>query len=228
MDKKNWLYNEFKQVGTDYNDLNEIKAYDNRMQLIRDLKKEKEIMLQLLNPKKSDVILEIGSGTGEFTIELAKKSKKVVALDVSKGMIDYAELKLNNLGIKNVEFIHNGFLTFDLKEDAFDIVYSSIALHHLPDFWKLIALKKIHRILKKNGYFYLRDVIYSFNLNNYIKCLDSWIERSNSSKESVIRHISDEYSTTSSIMEIIIKESGFSIEKKKFPDDIYAIYLCKK
>ena len=41
-----------------------------------------------------------------------------------------------------------------------DIVYSRYALHHLPDFWKVMALRRVRAMLRPGGIFRLWDVVY--------------------------------------------------------------------
>jgi putative AdoMet-dependent methyltransferase len=42
-----------------------------------------------------------------------------------------------------------GFLNYEHNGPPLDMIVSNLALHHLPDFWKMIALKRIHEMLHK-------------------------------------------------------------------------------
>jgi len=227
---KDWFYNEFNQVGTDYMDLNQVKIYDEKMNKLRNINAEVNILCKLIDIQPSYRILEIGCGTGEFSIALGKKSKELVALDVSSVMIEYAKHKAGKIGLDNINFYNNGFLTYKYDGIPFDAVITSLALHHLPDFWKLIALKRIHSMLKQEGYFYLYDVVYSFEPDEYIKYFNQWTKALKKKKidDGGITHIKSEYSTTSKIMESIIKEAGFMIEYKDLNNKMFAVYLCRK
>lgn len=228
--KKNYHYNEFKSLGTDYNDLEEIRIYDQRMATLRDIKKEIEDTIKVIGLNKQDSLLEIGCGTGEFCIEAAKRCKNVIALDVSKNMLDYAKNKALGRGVNNISFINAGFLSYEHQGELLDLVVSSIALHHLPDFWKLIALKNINSILKDKGKFYLHDVVFSFDTRNFEKAVEGWINQSNDDRmrKNMSKHISEEFSTTNWIMEGLIEHAGFSIEFKEYKSDFFASYLCVK
>lgn len=228
--KKNYHYNEFKSLGTDYNDLEEIKIYDQRMATLRDIKKEIEDAIKVIGLTKQDSLLEIGCGTGEFCIEAAKRCKNVIALDVSKNMLDYAKNKALGRGVNNISFINAGFLSYEHQGELLDLVVSSIALHHLPDFWKLMALKNINSMLKDKGKFYLHDVVFSFDTRNFEKAVEDWINKSSDDRmrKNMSKHISEEFSTTNWIMEGIIEHAGFSIKYKDYKSDFFATYLCIK
>ena len=227
---ENYYFNEFKSLGTDYNDLEEIKIYDERMSKLRDIQKEIENTLNQIDLKKEDIIIEIGCGTGEFSIEAAKKCKKVIAIDVSNNMLQYAKNKAINRRINNISFINSGFLSYKHKDEPVDIVVSSIALHHLPDFWKLIALRNISSMLKTKGKFYLHDVVFSFDIDNFEDAIEKWTNQTNDSKmkKSMLNHINQEFSTMDWIMEELLQKAGFNIEYKEYKSDFFATYLCIK
>ncbi len=81
-----WQYDEMKQVGIDYTDLKNIEEYDSNMQKIRNFKKEFEEMFDYINIYNNQIIIEFGTGTGEFALEAAKRCSKVYAVDVSKSL----------------------------------------------------------------------------------------------------------------------------------------------
>ena len=135
--KNKWQYNELQQVGVDYKNYDEVARYDARMKKLRDIETEINSLIEATSPTPDSVILEIGTGTGEFTLALAAKSQKLFAIDVSPAMLEYADKKAKERKIKNIEFHHAGFLTYNGSPEQFDIIFTQLALHHLPDFWKL-------------------------------------------------------------------------------------------
>ncbi len=86
----------------------------------------------------------IGTGTGQFAIAAAQKCHKVYAIDVSKPMLEYAEQQAKKENINNIEWLNQGFLNLDFPGIKFDHIISNAVLHHLPDFWKLIALSNVY------------------------------------------------------------------------------------
>ena len=149
-----WYYDEFKQVGVDYTDIEEVNAYDLRMQRLRDIETESKSIQELLKIKDSDLILEIGTGTGELALNISEHCKKVVAIDISRTMINFARIKAESQNKTNIQFYNAGFLTYENGDELFDIIITQLALHHLTDYWKMMALKRVYGMLKHNGKFY--------------------------------------------------------------------------
>ncbi|MFA5384367.1 MAG: class I SAM-dependent methyltransferase [Eubacteriales bacterium] len=227
------LYNELKQIGFDNADKKEVREYDSRVQGLRNIKKENKEIIEALNIGKDSVILEIGSGTGELAIEAAKYCKRVYAVDISPVMLSSAHVKAKVKGISNIEFYHAGLLTCHHKGEMLDAVVSQLVLHHLPDFWKLIALKRVSSLLKDGGRLFLRDIVYPSGVEDYSLYFDALI--SNMKQYAGDRpardfeaHIKDEYSTLDWIMEGLLKRAGFNIEKTQYREEYMAVYLCSK
>jgi SAM-dependent methyltransferase len=70
--------------------------------------------------------------------------------------------------------VHAGFLTYLHHGDPADVVYSRYALHHLPDFWKAVALDRIHAILRPGGIFRLWDVVFNFRPSEAAERIEAW------------------------------------------------------
>lgn len=62
---------------------------------------------------QNDVVLEIGPGIGTLTLELAKKAKKVIAIEKDKRIFDILTDRLKNKGIDNVELILADAVKYD-------------------------------------------------------------------------------------------------------------------
>jgi len=227
-----WQYDELKQVGIDYTEQSEVHVYDTQMQRLRDIKKEVEDFMKSTGLTYDRTVLEIGTGTGELAIEIARYCTKVFAADVSPTMLKFARQKARDRDVSNIEFHDGGFLTYTHAGEPLDVIVSQLALHHLPDFWKLIALKRIYAMLKNGGKFYLRDVVYSFEGNHH-EFFESWI---NGVKEAagermakdLATSIKEEYYTFDWIMEELLQRAGFIIEKAEHKDGFMAVYLCSK
>lgn len=228
-----WQYDEMKQVGVDYTTLSEVEAYDERMEKLRDVTQEIENTIKLLGVGPKDLLVEFGTGTGEFALHAAEHCKRVIAVDVSVKMLEYAEKKSKDKGVNNVEFFHGGFLTYQHSGAPVNFVVTQLALHHLPDFWKLIALKRIYAMLTEGGTLYLRDTVYSFNIDQYNQFFEQWISGTRALvgeelAKDVETAVRDEFSTCDWIMEGLLKRAGFTIQQVQYDQGFLALYVCKK
>jgi len=101
--------------------------------------------LSMMNPK-SEVILDLGAGTGKLSIPLILKSKKVLTVDSSVHMLRVARLKSHKLNIEIITVISDAHC-LSFKDRTFDCVVSSRLLMHLID-WKK-GIKEICRVSRK-------------------------------------------------------------------------------
>jgi ubiquinone/menaquinone biosynthesis C-methylase UbiE len=223
-----WQWNEIQQVGTDYSDVVEVERYEKRMGEIRDLPGEDAAILKTLALPENSHLLEIGTGSGHFARAAAKAGYRVTAVDVSPAMLRYAEARAKSEGLKNVEFCHAGFLTFSAESATFDAVVSVTVLHHLPDLWKAIALKNIHRMLKPGGLLLLGDVVFSSSGSDPMSQFDAFVNAMpEGMREAAIGHIAKEYSTLDWIMEGLLTRAGFQILRTVADHAPLIQYLCR-
>lgn len=109
---------------------------------------EIKFLKSLLKPKSS--ILDLGCGSGRDAIHLSKLGYSVTGIDLSKNMIKYAK----KLGSK-VNFKVMDMKKLNFKDNSFDAVWANASLLHLNKNSISIVLRKIYRMLNKNGLFYL-------------------------------------------------------------------------
>ena len=102
---------------------------ENRIKLNKNLgqnylidKNKRDQIINFGNINKEDVILEIGTGIGTLTIELAKKAKKVIAIEQDENICKILAKRLKDEKIDNVEL---------LNEDALNVEF--------PKFNKIIS-----------------------------------------------------------------------------------------
>jgi|WetSurMetagenome_2_1015567.scaffolds.fasta_scaffold23499_4 putative AdoMet-dependent methyltransferase len=230
---EDWYYNEFHQIGIDFNSEEEVRIYDEKFKTLRNLDNEADFIYNSSGLNRESVVLEIGTGTGELALRLSKRCKKIVACDISKTMLSYAEKKVKACNIQNIEFVNTGFLNHNFNCGYFDAVISQLALHHLPDFWKSIAIMNISNDLKPGGIFYLMDAILSFETKNYKKAISGIIsmakEKMGEKKsEEVIVNIRDEYPTYDWIIEGLLEKNNLKILKKIKYTDLILVYINVK
>jgi putative AdoMet-dependent methyltransferase len=230
-DHERWRFDERSQVGVDYARSEEAENYDARHGRFRDVERENDAILDALQLQPEHSLIDIGAGTGSLAVQAARRCRNVYAVDVSPAMLARARQKAEAAGIRNIEFRDGGFLTYRHAAEPADAVVSCIALHHLPDFWKDFALRRIHDMLKPGGRFYLADVI--FEDRDVMANAQKWIDGLATAggdrlRDDAERHLREEFSTFDWIMEGLLARAGYRIERKNFQDGVVGSYLCEK
>ena len=90
-------------------------------------------MIQALNIKKTDIILEVGTGSGYVTALLAKSGKHVYSVDVYPDFIEGAGHKLAKLGIDNVTLEAGDAVGGWDSHGPYDVIAITGSLPSLPD-----------------------------------------------------------------------------------------------
>ncbi|QWC20420.1 class I SAM-dependent methyltransferase [Halorubrum sp. 2020YC2] len=99
-------------------------------------------------PEADDVVLDLGAGTGAIALGVAGDAERVLARDISEGMMEEGRRKAADRGLDNVEFAYGEFRDPGLEPDQrVDIVTSNFALHHLADDEKREAI----RVMSETG-----------------------------------------------------------------------------
>ncbi len=228
-----WYYDEKRHSGINYSDQKNVDRFDDEHTKFRDYAQEAKRIIELAGIQKNDILLDAGCGSGALTLHLAKKASKVIAIDVSGAMIELCKKKIAAENISNIRLVNAGFLDYKHDGEKVDVIVSSLALHHLPDFWKFIALRKMNGILKKGGKFYLADVVFSVPPDGYDDSINDWIVSlgeiaGGNMREEAVTHVKEEYSTLDWIMERMLDNAGFRLEKiSKLDQNLYG-YLCVK
>lgn len=223
-----WRWNEFQQVGTDYGSVEEVSAYDRRMRQMRDIDGENRRILDFLQLPPDGCVLEIGVGTGAFIRMAAHQCRTAVGIDVSPVMLDYARRTAEQEKIVNLELRQDGFLSYPYPQNYFDGVVSGLALHHLPDTWKAIALGKIHASLKPGGRFVLLDVVFDWGEEDPEAHFDRLVTAESASRANFARHIAQEYSTLGWIMTGLLERAGFAIQSDTVVKEFLHLYCAEK
>jgi len=228
-----WYYNEWQHVGIDFESLEEVKSYDDEIGKGMNLHKNLKELVETIELKPTDSVLEIGTATGNLAIYLSKLCKQVYAIDISEPMLEYAKEKAENHRCNNVEFIKAGFLTYQHEKNPLDAVITEFALHHMPDHWKFVALKRIFDMLKPGGKFYLRDVILSIDVREFFDSMDYWVSETrkssgNKAAEALALNIKEEYPTYSWVITGMLEKIGFNINTETNLYGLHTIFVCSK
>lgn len=226
-----WLIDELSCAGQENLDADHVARYDVK----EDASAASEVaLLDRLGLTGESVVVEFGAGTGQFTVEVARRSGRVVAVDVSRPMLTALESKVAALGLANVEIVCAGFLTYEHTRKPADFIYSRYALHHLPDFWKALALARMRDMLRSGGVLRLWDVVYDFDPAEAERRVEAWCATGREtadcawSRTELEDHVRDEHSTFTWLLEPMFERCGFQIaERERSEDGIFASYVLR-
>ncbi len=103
---------------------------------------------EMVGNSKDSSVLDYGCATGLIGFNLCDKFRKVTLMDSEKEMLDVIHEKIETNKISNVFTVLKD-LTKEDCEEKFDVIYTSMALHHIIDTQKMI--KKFYDLLNENG-----------------------------------------------------------------------------
>ena len=114
-----------------------------------------ERMVHLADPKPSDVLLDLATGGGHVARVFAPYVAKVIASDLTPGILLHAEAYLAGLGLGHVTYLVADAEDIPLPDESCDIVTCRIAPHHFPDPARFVS--EAARVLRPGGRFVLVD-----------------------------------------------------------------------
>ena len=183
--------------------------------------------LSRLGVGAAGTVVDIGAGTGTFALALQPYVRRVVAVDASPAMVAL----MRNRGIEAVE---GGFLSYEHGDGGVDLVHSRHALHHLPDFWKAVALDRVAQMLKPGGALILQDIVYSFEPAEAASVIERWLDHASTdpargwTADELAEHIRSEHSTFSWLLEEMLDRVGFDvIDRRHSESQVYSSYTCR-
>jgi ArsR family transcriptional regulator len=112
------------------------------------------LLLRILPPL---VVADLGSGEGLLSELLARRCKKVIAVDNSARIVEFGAAKARKNNLKNLEFRLGDLQHPPLEPESVDLVILSQALHHAEEPVKAIAAA--HRILRGSGQILILDLL---------------------------------------------------------------------
>ena len=233
-DLDSWWLDEARHAGRENLDELHVQRYDAKMDA--DAAAELRMLEEMGVVGPASTVVDLGAGTGQFALAAAGACQRVVAVDVSPVMLARLAEKAERAAVGNVELAPAGFLSYEHAGAPPDLVYSRFALHHLPDFWKAVALRRVAAMLRPGGVFRLWDVVYGFDPGEAEARIEGWIadvvtsdiERGWTRAE-LAEHVRDEHSTYTWLLEPMLERAGFDISDAELDDSgMLARYLCRR
>lgn len=218
-----WQLDELACAGEEHLDPTYVAGYDEKSPTDWS---EDVATLQALGIGMSSTVVDLGAGTGTFAEAIAPHVRRVVAVDVSEVMV----AKMRERGL---EAVHAGFLTYEHQGDPPDAVLTRNALHHLPDFWKALALGRVAQMLRSGGVLLLEDLVFSFDPRDAESLIKPWLDSApvdparGWTSAQLAEHLRREHSTFTWLLEPMLERTGFEIRQRFLSNDgMSAAYTC--
>jgi 2-isopropylmalate synthase len=168
--------------------------YKNHASFVSDMAED---LVEVLNPKKDETILDLGCGDGTLALKIKQKCQNIIAVDLSNEMVE----KTKSLGIEayimsatNLEF-----------ENKFDAVFSNAVLHWVKQ--SKLAVQNINKVLKQNGRFIAEFGGYK-NINTIVQAIQ---EVFNQNKDYGVFN-NPWYFPTTQEYKNILEQNGFEVK----------------
>ena len=144
LSKKGQVEKMFNNISKEYDILNRVISFG------IDISWRKKIV-KILKSKNPSIILDVATGTGDLAIELVKtNAKKIIGLDISKGMLDVGIDKIKHKNLNNtIEMVIGDSENLKYENNFFDAVTVSFGVRNFESLD--LGLREIFRVLKPNG-----------------------------------------------------------------------------
>lgn len=225
-----WQLDERAHAGLEHLDPTYVAGYDAKS----GVDTGEELALLLANGLDAKTTLvDLGAGTGAIAVAAAADCRRVVAVDPSPAMIAALRLRVDAAGIDNLEPVEAGFLTYEHHGERPQLVHSRNALHHLPDFWKGVALARVRDLLAPAGVLVLRDLVFAFEPRDADERIEEWLAGAAESpaegwtRPELEEHVRTEHSTFSWLLEPLLVRAGFEILDAAHRRGVYSTYVCR-
>ena len=221
---RDWFYSQRSRIGL-----------DTAVASIYDLKDDSDLQargaLTMLGVKPGWRVADVGCGNGVMATEAALMGAEVDAIDISPAMLALAEVYARDRKAA-IRTQSAGLLSFAYQPNSYDLIVSEFTLHHLPDFWKAVAMARIFAALKPGADFYLRDIVFVSMPDGSERDVIGWadhnIKNHDFERDSVVAHMRDEYSTFGWVMERMLTEVGFALVSADYHAPLHGTYLLQK
>jgi 2-polyprenyl-3-methyl-5-hydroxy-6-metoxy-1,4-benzoquinol methylase len=221
---RDWYYNQRRRLGLD----SAVAAIYDRHD---DSDLRARAALAMLGVKAGWRLADIGCGNGVLACEAALMGAEVDAIDISPAMLALAQICARDRKVA-IRTQSAGLLSFAYQPNSYDLIVSEFTLHHLPDFWKAVALSRIFAALKPGADFYLRDIVFVSTPDGADRDVEAWADFSIKNHEfdrnSVVTHMRDEYSTFGWVIERMLADAGFTLTSVDYHAPLHGTYLLRK
>ena len=123
-----------------------------------------QVAFERLELRPEDVLLDVGTGTGDMAIAAARICRKVIGIDVSRRSLEQARTKAALESLNNMVLAYGAFedpcAEVDLAAHGITKILAVYSLHHLPDEMKRQSLTGLAGLLSRPGRVAIGDIMF--------------------------------------------------------------------
>jgi len=228
--KKEQVTKMFDTISKEYDSLNRVISFG------IDIKWRNKVV-EIVGKNNPETILDIATGTGDLAISLTKTSaKKIIGLDISKGMLSVGRKKIEKLNLNNkIEMVLADSEEIPFEDASFDAITVAFGVRNFENLEK--GLSEIYRVLKTGGIFVVLETSiptktpYKQGYKFYSTKILPSIGRIFSKDKVAYKYLSDSaaaFPYGESFNNILRKTGFIAIENKPQTFGVASIYLAKK
>jgi ubiquinone/menaquinone biosynthesis C-methylase UbiE len=229
-----WMLDEQAFAGDEHLDPRFVAAYDRKQGTVPDeAAAEDLVILRSHGVGARSTVVDLGAGTGRFVATIAPRVARVIAVDISRPMLERLQQRLDGLEVTaEVEVVRSGLLRYEHQGELADAVHCRNVLHQLPDAFKVLALHRIARMLRPGGVLRLRDLVYDTTPDRFAEHLYGWFTGAvedpavGYTAEDLAEHVRTEHTTFTWLLEPMLLRAGFDIVDRSVHRGSYAAYTC--
>jgi tRNA (cmo5U34)-methyltransferase len=149
--------------------------------ILRCVPRYKEMLWAILRYIPEDLapqrILDLGVGSGNLSEVVLDRypGSVVTGVDISTEMLSLAAARLPS---DRAKLVRSDFRDLRFDDGHYDLVISSISIHHLPDVDKQVLFRGLHRLLRPGGVLAYSDQFRGATHETYAKHIERWREES--------------------------------------------------
>lgn len=111
-----------------------------------------KFLLHYCEPSLKKLALDFGCGPGRMILRMAHLFERVDGVDLSPNSIEVADRWTQNLPNRPKLYVNDGVVLDGVPSDTYDLVYSTIAFHHINSYEvRMSLLREFFRVLKPGG-----------------------------------------------------------------------------
>lgn len=118
---------------------------------------EAALLMELAAPRETERALDLACGPGTFTCALARRVRWVVALDLTRPLMEQARETVARAELRNVTFGCANAMMLPLANDSLDLAVCAYSLHHFSE--PARAIHELARVVRPGGHIALMDLV---------------------------------------------------------------------